>query len=47
MLSIFLTEELEQLAKQSHERAIVLQYFCDNTDEKRNTATNVVRSLTL
>lgn len=47
MLSIFLAEELEQLAKQSHERAIFLQYFCDNTDEKRNTATNVVRSLTL
>lgn len=37
MLSIFLAEELEQTVQQSKD-AILIQYFCDNKDEKRNTA---------
>ena len=44
MLSIFLAEELEQKAKQSPNTTF-LQFFCDNKDEKRNTATAVMRSL--
>ena len=38
MLSIFLAEELEQ-------NKLFLQYFCDNKDEKRNTAVAVLRGL--
>ena len=44
MLSIFLAEELEQTAKISQDR-LLLQYFCDNKDEKRNTAIAVLRGL--
>lgn len=44
MLSIFLAEELERTAKRS-ENTLLLQYFCDNKDEKRNTAVNIVRGL--
>ncbi|KFY24409.1 hypothetical protein V493_05248 [Pseudogymnoascus sp. VKM F-4281 (FW-2241)] len=40
MLSIFLAEELEKIKGVSF-----LQYFCDNKDEKRNTAVNIIRSL--
>ena len=46
MLSIFLAEELEQVAKHS-EDVLFLQYFCDNKDEKRNTAVAVLRGLIL
>ena len=44
MLSIFLAEELEQTAKHSQD-ILFLQYFCDNKDEKRNTATTIIRGL--
>lgn len=44
MLSIFLAEELEQMARQSGDW-IVLQYFCENKDPMRNTATLVLRGL--
>ena len=40
MLSIFLAEELERDKKK-----LFLQYFCDNKDEKRNTAVAVLRGL--
>ncbi|KAJ9654853.1 hypothetical protein H2201_008927 [Coniosporium apollinis] len=44
MLSIFLAEELEQIASRSQD-VIFIQYFCDNKDEKRNTAVAIVRGL--
>ena len=44
MLSIFLAEELEQTARLSQNK-LFLQYFCDNKDEKRNTAVTVIRGL--
>ena len=44
MLSIFLAEELERIAKHSPNVSL-LQYFCDNKDEKRKTAVTVVRGL--
>ena len=44
MLSIFLAEELERTAKDSQDK-LFLQYFCDNKDEKRKTATTIVRGL--
>ncbi|KFY30111.1 hypothetical protein V494_08258 [Pseudogymnoascus sp. VKM F-4513 (FW-928)] len=44
MLSIFLATELEQMAKESSGISF-LQYFCDNKDEKRNTAVAIVRGL--
>ena len=44
MLSIFLAGELEQTAKHS-QNTLFLQYFCNNTDEKRNTAMAVIRGL--
>jgi len=44
MLSIFLAEQLEQKAKQSP-NITFLQFFCDNKDEKRNTATTIMRGL--
>ena len=44
MLSIFLAEELEQTARLSQDK-LFLQYFCDNKDEKRNTAVAVIRGL--
>ena len=44
MLSIFLAEELEQTARISPNK-LFLQYFCDNKDEKRNTAVTVIRAL--
>lgn len=43
MLSIFLGEELKRTAE--HSGALVLQYFCDNNDEKRNTAVAIIRGL--
>ena len=42
--SIFLAEELEQTAKRTQDR-LFLQYFCDNKDEKRNTAISIIRGL--
>ena len=44
MLSIFLAEELERTAKNSQDVSF-LQYFCDNKDEKRNTAVTIIRGL--
>lgn len=44
MLSVFLAERLEKIAEQSDTR-FLLQYFCDNKDEKRNTAVAVIRGL--
>ncbi|KAL6720990.1 hypothetical protein ACLMJK_000090 [Lecanora helva] len=44
MLSIFLTEELERIAKGSQD-AIVLYFFCDNKEQTRNTASSIVRGL--
>ena len=44
MLSIFLAEELERTAKHSQD-ILFLQYFCDNKDEKRKTATTIIRGL--
>jgi ankyrin repeat protein len=44
MLSIFLIEELERTMQLS-QNTLVLQYFCDNKDEKRNTAVTIVRGL--
>ena len=44
MLSIFLAEELEQMARRLPSEEF-LQYFCDNKDEKRNTAVAVLRGL--
>jgi ankyrin repeat protein len=46
MLSLFLAEELEKLAKTSRD-AMFLEYYCDNQDNKRNTAITVVRGLIL
>ena len=43
MLSIFLAEELEENAIPQNK--LFLQYFCDNKDEKRNTAVAVLRGL--
>ena len=44
MLSIFLAEELERTAEHSQD-ILFLQYFCDNKDEKRNTAVTILRGL--
>ena len=44
MLSIFLAEELERTAKCSQD-ILLLQYFCDNRDEKRRTAMTILRGL--
>ncbi|KAI9679647.1 MAG: hypothetical protein M1829_001609 [Trizodia sp. TS-e1964] len=44
MIAIFLAEELEMMAKDS-QYTCFLQYFCDNKDEKRNTAVSVLRGL--
>lgn len=44
MLSIFLAEELERYTKESQD-AFCIQYFCDNKEEKRNTAVAILRGL--
>lgn len=44
MMSIFLAEELERSVKKSQD-TLFLQYFCDNKDERRNTAVAVIRGL--
>lgn len=44
VLSIFLSEELEEIAKTT-KQAVFLPYFCDNRDEKRNTSITVIRGL--
>ena len=41
-LSIFLAEQFE-LITQNPEGGILLQYFCDNQDDKRNTAVSITR----
>ncbi|KAI9769486.1 MAG: hypothetical protein M1840_003963 [Geoglossum simile] len=43
MLSIFLTRELEK--EEDLEHAVLLYYFCDSRDDKRNTAVYVLRGL--
>ena len=44
MLSIFLAGELERSANDSQD-ILFVQYFCNNRDEKRNTATAIIRGL--
>ena len=44
MLSIYLSEELEHLARESHD-TIFLEYYCDNKDNRRNSATAILRGL--
>jgi hypothetical protein len=44
MLSVFLAEQLERRAKDS-QNTLFVQYFCDNKDEKRNTAVAILRGL--
>ena len=44
MLSIFLTQELEQRLRGSN-NVLLLYYFCDGRDEKRNTAICLLRGL--
>ena len=44
MLSIFLAEELERIAKDLPQ-AVFLEFFCDNNNERRNTADGIVRGL--
>jgi len=44
MLSIFLATKLEETMKDLQDVAI-LQFFCDNKDEKRNTAIAIIRVL--
>lgn len=44
MLSIFLTEELESIS-QRMEDTVVLFFFCDNKDEKRNTVVAILAGL--
>lgn len=44
MLSIYLTEDLEQAETQAQDMELLF-YFCCNQDEKRNTATAVLRGL--
>ena len=44
MLSLYLAQDLEQSIKHS-KNTILLQYFCDNKDERRNTATAILRGL--
>ncbi|PMD29581.1 hypothetical protein L207DRAFT_445284, partial [Hyaloscypha variabilis F] len=46
MISIFLVEELSKMIEQSP-RVILAYYFCDGKDEKRNTATAILRGLLL
>ena len=44
MLSIFLSEKLEHLVRQSHD-TIFLEYYCDNKDNRRNSAIAILRGL--
>ena len=44
MLSIFLSEELEHLARQSRSTTF-LEYYCENKNERRNSATAILRGL--
>ena len=44
MLSIFLSEELEHLTRQSHS-TIFLEYYCDNKNNLRNSAIAILRGL--
>ncbi|OBT58317.1 hypothetical protein VE04_01787 [Pseudogymnoascus sp. 24MN13] len=48
MLSIFLAEEIEKEIKKTTKDALkplFLQYFCDNSNENRNTAVSIIRGL--
>ncbi|OCT49764.1 hypothetical protein CLCR_06731 [Cladophialophora carrionii] len=48
ILSVFLTEELEQRAAQSNNNMQqVLYFFCDNKDNRRNKASCIIRGLIL
>lgn len=44
MISIYIAEELERSVKYS-QNTVLLHYFCDNRDERRNTATAILRGL--
>lgn len=44
MLSIFLTQELERIVKDSQD-AVLLQFFCDNKDDRRNTDDCIIQGL--
>ena len=44
MLSIYLSEKLERLATQS-QSTIFLEYYCDSKDDRRNSATAILRGL--
>ena len=46
MISSFLVEELEKRAQKAPAMTLAY-YFCDNKDEKRNTATAIIRGLLL
>ena len=43
MLSIFLTEELDKIAQS--QGALLAYFFCDNRDDRRNTAVAILRGL--
>jgi hypothetical protein len=43
MLSIFLTEELDKIAQS--QGALLTYFFCDNRDDRRNTAVAILRGL--
>lgn len=43
-LSIFIAEELQRIAKNSQD-TVLLEYFCDNKDDSRNTADSIIRGL--
>ena len=44
MMSIFLAEDLERFTKDSPD-AVSLEFFCDNKNNKRNTADSVIQGL--
>jgi hypothetical protein len=46
MISVFLTQELEEYV-QLQQDALLVYYFCDNRDNKRNSAVAILRGLIL
>ncbi|TKX19809.1 ankyrin repeat-containing protein 27 [Elsinoe australis] len=45
MLSIFMSEDLENSVTRDDRKTLVIYYFCANDDEKRNTACMVLRAI--
>ena len=43
-MSIFLAEDLEHFTKDSPD-AVSLEFFCDNKNDKRNTAVSIIQAL--